>query len=41
MRRNGSKSFGNYGLIRTHNESLIVVAMRVSNEDGSSVGIHG
>ena len=27
--------------IRAHNETLSVVAMRVSNEDCSTVGIHG
>jgi hypothetical protein len=27
--------------IRVHNEALSVVAMRVSNEDRSPVGIHG
>jgi hypothetical protein len=26
--------------VRTHNEPLSVVAMRVSNKDHSSVGIH-
>jgi hypothetical protein len=27
--------------IRSHNEALTVVAMRVSNEDGSPFTIHG
>jgi hypothetical protein len=27
--------------IRTHNETLAIVAMRISNPDRSSFGIHG
>jgi hypothetical protein len=32
---------GNLELMLTHSETLSVAAMRVSNPDGSPLGIHG